>query len=68
MPTKPLVARSRSYCENQANATRLVCARCAKPYDVTHAEKIAVFVCAWCKPRRATDISGNQMEGGATGP
>jgi hypothetical protein len=57
-----------SYCQHQRNATRLICSVCQKPYDVTHAERIAVFTCLWCtkaatvRPKPAiVDISGVVM-------
>ena len=51
-----------SYCQHQRNATRLICTVCQKPYDVTHADKIEVFVCMWCaKKAPVTDINGVVM-------
>jgi hypothetical protein len=58
-----------TYCQNQRNATRLICTVCHKPYDVTHAERLAVFTCVWCARNAAivrhkpaiVDISGNVM-------
>jgi uncharacterized CHY-type Zn-finger protein len=59
---------SGGYDQHQKHATRLICGRCKQPYDVTHAEALEHFVCAWCKRERVNDVNGNPMEGGATGP
>jgi hypothetical protein len=57
-----------TYCQNQRNAKRLICSVCQKPYDVTHAERLAVFTCMWCtkaatvRPRPAiVDLGGVVM-------
>lgn len=58
----------KSYCQNQREAVRLVCTKCGDPYDVTN-WKGGIYVCVWCQKKKpAIDVSGNPMEGGATGP
>jgi hypothetical protein len=60
---------SGGYDQHQKQATRLVCQRCKKPYDVTHGDTIREFICQWCKRlQRSCDVGGVPMEGGATGP
>ena len=52
-----------SYCQHQLDAKRLICLKCGRAYDVTHADTIQEFVCVWCKKERVSDVNGVPMDG-----